>query len=218
MKKLCAFALGLAAFGSVLADDLAATVKVGTLGAGLEVVKGLSPNFNGRFGANAFNLKRGLTESDIRYDAELDFRTFSAMLDWHPGGGAFRATVGAVRNGNKLTLTAKPTQAIVIGNQTFQPSDVGQLDGRVEFESFSPYLGIGWGNAVDKSKTWGFSLDIGVMAQSPSASLTAQCKSSVTQVCTELSKAAEAERKDLQDALKDFKVYPVIAFGLTYRF
>ena len=39
-----------------------------------------------------------------------------------------------------------------------------QVDGRIDFKKFAPYVGLGWGNAVAPAKPgWGFTADLGVM-------------------------------------------------------
>jgi hypothetical protein len=77
-----------------------------------------------------------------------------------------------------------------------------------------PYLGLGWGNAVDNDKRWGISLDVGVYYQGePEVTLT-QVGGTLAVSAADLA----AEEKQLEDELDDFEFYPVATLGLHYRF
>jgi hypothetical protein len=119
-------------------------------------------------------------------------------------------------------MQAQLSGQVTIGNITYQASDLGSLTGLVDFDSVAPYLGIGWGNAVSADKKWGFTADLGVVFQgSPNIDLNATLGSTaaangVTQA--QLDAEVAREEANLTDDLDDFDVYPVIAFGASYRF
>ena len=92
----------------------------------------------------------------------------------------------------------------------------------------APYLGLGWGNAVNTiGSKWSFSSDFGVLFQgSPEIKLTANgeakdlASNQTIKIDTDTVFQAELEkqtRKTNKDA-KDFKFYPVISMGASYRF
>ncbi|HMC50467.1 MAG TPA: hypothetical protein VKH20_07450, partial [Solirubrobacterales bacterium] len=57
--------------------------KAGSLGLGLELTLGISPQLNARLGANGFNYTDSHREvSGIEYDATAKLRTATALLDW----------------------------------------------------------------------------------------------------------------------------------------
>ena len=75
----------------------------------------------------------------------------------------------------------------------------------------------GYGNAVlDADKTWGFVFDLGIMLQgSPDVGLA----SSGPLANDPTFKADLAkEEKDIQDDADVFRIYPVLAFGISYQF
>ena len=77
--------------------------RVGTLGGGLEVAKGLTPWFGLRGGVNYFTWDYDGEESDIEYDLNLELKSFGLFADVHPFKQAFRISAGFLINGNEFT-------------------------------------------------------------------------------------------------------------------
>jgi len=105
-------------------------------------------------------------------------------------------------------------ETVEVGDKTFV---ISALDGSVGFGAVAPYFGIGCGNAVSKSGRLRFAFDLGVMFQgSPEVDLTATASDPGLQ--SELNAELEKEVKEIEDDVKDIKLYPVISLGLSYRF
>jgi hypothetical protein len=119
-------------------------------------------------------------------------------------------------NGNKIDMEARPMTSYIIGDSTYTPSQVGNLKGNIDFNSVAPYAGLGWGNAASKSSKWGLTLDVGVIYQgTPDITLSADGSlSSNAAFLAEL----EKERQRLEDSFNEYKYYPVVSFGIYYRF
>ncbi len=191
-------------------------VKVSTLGLGLEAEKSFSDLIGGRLGVNYFTYDYNGTEDDIDYDFELNLKSLSVLLDWHPFQGSFRISGGAVFNGNTIDANAKSAETFDIGNSTYTGAQVGTLTGKIDFENIAPYLGLGWDTSFGKDKSFGFLFELGVLYQgSPKVALSAD--GPIASDATFQNELA-AEEKDLQSDLDVFKVYPVVAIGLSYRF
>ncbi len=90
--------------------------RISTLGAGLEVAKGLTPNFGLRAGFNYFSYAYDATESDVSYDFDLELKSLAIFTDWHPFKGAYRLSGGLIINGNGLNGNAKSTGSVKIGD------------------------------------------------------------------------------------------------------
>ncbi|MEC5159780.1 MULTISPECIES: hypothetical protein [unclassified Janthinobacterium] len=197
------------------------TAELGSTGVGAHLSVPLQANLNVRVGANYLNYSYNANTSDVDYDFKMKLRTVDALLDFFPMNNGFRVSAGLVYNGNKIDAHGKPagTGTYTINGHTYLATSVGTLDGNVDFRKSAPYLGIGWGNAAAPGKGWGFSSDFGVMFQgSPSTSLKNNHCVAPTQVCTQLAADIVAENAKLTDEASDFKLYPVIRFGASYRF
>jgi len=191
-------------------------VKASTLGAGVELITRITPNINGRLGGNAFSYDYDGTESNIQYDLELDLRSVSAILDWHPFSGGFRLSGGVLLNNNEVNAVATPTGSYDIGGITYNAAQVGTLSGKIDFNSVAPYAGLGWGNALGKDKRWGLVFDLGVVFQgSPNVNLTANGTSAGDPAF--LARLAQ-EEQELKDELDEYDMYPVVSLGVTYKF
>lgn len=211
---LCACAV-LPAFSH--ADGLAVSGKLGTLGLGIEATKAFSDSITGRIGLNGYNYHKSAVESGIEYDFKLKWQTLSALADWYPWQGSFRASAGLMYNNNKLGLAAKPSAGgYTINNVSYTAAQIGSLDGAIKFNNAAPYLGIGWGNPVAQEKGWGVVADIGALYQnSPKATL--NVTPGIGAPAT-LQADVEAERRQLESALSSFRWYPVVSIGFSRQF
>jgi hypothetical protein len=226
-RKIAMAALLLGALTVPGRAEVALAGKVGTLGAGAELTAGLSRQVNFRLGANAFSYSdEGREVSDIEYDAEANLRNATALLDFHPGGRGFRLTGGLVWNGNELEGRSLPPASGVydIGGVPVPVTAVGTLNADVEFDPVVPYAGIGWGNAVAEGKRVGFFFDLGAFFQGEAdATLTpvipADSPINTVPGARELLQVLlEREERDLEEDAADYDIYPVVSFGVSYRF
>jgi len=197
-------------------EGVAVGLKVSTLGLGLEATVPVNDYFNVRMQGNGFVYNRSQSEVSINYDAKLRLFTLGGIVDYHPFAGVFRISAGAYYNGNRLDLNATPTSgSFTINNTNFTAAQVGSMNGRVDFNSFSPYVGIGLGNAVSEGSNWGFNVEAGALYQgAPTVSLTA------SGTAPGLQAAVASEQQALQNTINRplFRWYPVAAIGLSYRF
>lgn len=221
MKTIAAALVALALLPAVShAENMAVTGKIGTLGAGAELNMGFSDSLTGRVGFNAYTHNYNANSNQVNYDFKLQLQTVSALADWYPFSGGFRASGGLFYNNNKVGLNAKPSGGTyTVGPTTYNAADVGSLQGEMSFNTVAPYIGIGWGNPVAKGKGWGMTSDIGVLLQGkPKTNLTATCGPAlVGAACTQLQTDAAAENAKLESDLSSFKFWPVISVGISYQ-
>lgn len=195
--------------------------KVSTLGVGIEYVKPLNSHFSARFGVNGFTYDKDIDKSGVSYDGNLKLRSISAIADYHPWSNGFRLSGGALYNANKLSINAQPSNGTFEFNGVnYNAADVGSASGKIDFNSVSPYIGIGWGVYPENNTGWSFNAELGVMYHGePDASLSVICGGALnTAQCTQLTNDVTAEQADLQNDLSDFKWYPVLSIGMTYKF
>jgi hypothetical protein len=222
VSKLFFSALAAMVFsGCVGAQGLGLSANASSLGLGLDLTKGLSDGWTGRLGLNTYKYNKSLSKSNIDYDADFKWQSAHALADWYPMQGTFRTSIGLVYNSNKFSIAGKPSAGTYdINGTTYQATDVGSLTGEVTFNKSSPYIGIGWGNPVEKGKGWGLVADLGVLYQgSPHASLTATCGVGIPpSLCTSLTSDTAAQQSKLTSDLNSFKWYPVFSIGASYQF
>lgn len=144
LKKALMAAAVIALFGSTdaFADggDIAAGIKAGTAGGGVELTAGITSFLNVRSGFNYFSYEGNTTESDINYDYDLTLSSFPVLIDLHPFEGAgFRVSGGIFINHNKADGEST-SQTLEIGGMSFDSDLVGSLTGKVDFDSVAPYL------------------------------------------------------------------------------
>ncbi len=202
--------------GCADSGGLAVMGKGGTLGLGGELATGITPDINARVGLNTLSYDFDNEFDDVEYDVGLDFSSFSALVDWHVFGDFFHITAGLLSLDQSLDLGATPTVSQEIGGITYTPTEIGTLSGDVEIDGVAPYIGIGWGNPLDRSRRWGFYCDLGVaFTDSPDVSLSA----SGTRASDPTFQASLAkERDEIEDDLEPFEFYPVLSLGLYFRF
>lgn len=205
--------------GSGLADtgELAIGIGPGTLGIGADATVGISSRFNTRLGVNAFTFDLKTTQSDIGYDLDVRLLSFPILLDWHPfPRSGFRLSTGLVINKNRAGLHALSQAGYDIGGTRYTAAEVGRLSGRLDFDTFAPYFGLGWGNALGKSRRWTLFCDLGMVFQGQGdVSLKASGPAAADPT---FRSDLDRERRDLEDELNDYRYYPVISAGLSYKF
>lgn len=222
MKKLIVAAALCSVVASAGARDIGVAIHSGSAGLGLHLSTQLMEKLNVRGGFNYFSYSMSLEASKVKYDATLKLQTIDLLLDYHPFDGAFRLTAGGIYNSNGFDVTAQSTDGTnyQFDGKTFNASQAGSVKGKIKFNSIAPYLGIGWGNAVDKGKKWGFVADVGLILQgSPDASLTNEgCTLQAPMSCEDLRQSLAKESANLNKEVEGFQYYPVVRLGLSYKF
>jgi len=202
------------------AGEIAASADLGSTGLGLHLSTPLAAKLNARIGINVAKYSYDGSTSDVDYDFKLKLATADALLDYHPFDGSFRISGGVVYNGNKVDARARPNAAgsYDINGTVYSAATVGRLDGKIDFRKAAPYLGIGWGNAL-KQSGWSVGLDLGVTFQgSPNTALASSGCTASAASCAQLARDIAAENAKLADEVDDFKLYPVVRAGISYRF
>ena len=188
----------------------ALTLKLSTLGIGLDGATNIAKDLNVRVGGNffSFNIDGGKAGDDYIYTAKTNLLSFSALVDYFPGGSIFKVSGGVLLNLNKVDIDMIPGQTYNINGKTYDKTNLGSVNSKTEFTKINPYLGIGLGNSLAYKK-FGFTMDIGTVYQ---------FEPQVTMTATGLIAPTASQESIVEDNVKWFKVYPVVTFGLTYRF
>jgi len=211
-KRFLLLATLLALFPSlILAQNFALSARVGTLGVGGEITTSLTPRLNLRLGGHYFptyTFSGTAIDGDVAYDLKAKLLSIGGVLDLYPFKKGFRLSGGVYYNLNKAEGTGRPTRSYSVGSTTYGPDRLGSLTASLEAgQQLSPYAGIGWGNAVGKSRV-SFLIDIGAL----------YIDRPVLEFTGEGLIAPTAEQgPQIQEDLDQIRFYPVVALGLAIR-
>ncbi|GBU08354.1 hypothetical protein AwDysgo_16850 [Bacteroidales bacterium] len=216
-------------------------VKLGTYGPGIDVHTSLTKNIKARVGLSLMSYTyTGDVDFTGHYthkdyptpiaipgtisDFKFKFFNTSLLFDYYPmESGIFSLTAGVYLGDNSVKSIGKITdyEAIVtqypeaeefeIDGYTFKPYKNGSFDINIALgETIKPYFGFGLGRTIPKSKL-GFKFDLGMIYQG---------MYDITSPNTEmdLNEKTESEDIDLPFSRDLLKWWPMISFGLNYRF
>jgi hypothetical protein len=200
--------------------------KAGSLGLGLELTAGFAPQVDFRLGANGFSYTDDHRKiSQIEYGATAKLRNATALLDWHPGGRAFRLTGGLLYNDSRIEGNSlRPASGFYdIGGVPVPVAYVGTLKGKIDFDPIAPYLGFGWSNPLSSDRKVGFFFDVGAYYQGRGKATLTPLIPAGSPLENPLARQAldillQREERDIEKDAADYPVYPVVALGLSFRF
>lgn len=218
LAALAATMLACAAQPALAQDEGNASVGLtaGTLGIGPEVGYRVNETIGVRVNASLLSFGADFDSDDVAYRGDVDLKSGGIMLDVYPFGGGFRVSAGARLNGNKGELKATPIGTdIEIGDDSYTADEIGTITGKANVKDFAPALTLGYGGGV--SRGLAFTAEAGVLFQGKVR--IDEFKSTGTLAADAAFRAnLELERQSLQDDVDDYKLYPILQFGLKYRF
>jgi len=189
------------------ADHSLIGLKVSTTGISLDAARSFTNMFNLRLGGSWLLIPAEVDTDDFVFKGNLNLLSLSLLGDYFPFRGMFRLTGGSYINLNKASIELTPTEAQTIGGITYSKSELGVVDGDVTFNLFSPYLGIGLGNAATK-KGLTFLMDLGVIYHGePKVDLSSGS----------LLKPTAEQAPVMENNLNWAQWYPVLSLGMAYR-
>lgn len=200
------------------ADDgtrISIGVTGGTLGIGPEIGVRVADHFGVRGNATFLSFSGDYDSDDVTYNGKLKLKSYGVMADLYPFGSHFRVSAGARINRNRVDLSATPTGTTEIGGVEYSAAQIGTLSGRGETKKVAPALTLGWSGAKRRGFMFGF--DAGVLFQGAVRVREFRATGALANDAT-FRANLETERRDLQDDVDDYKVYPIMQFAIGYRF
>lgn len=211
-------------------EHLSVSVNAGSLGVGVQVAAPVNQYLSVRTGLMlcpyTYNYEY---DGAIKYNDHIDYTPIDMSAKANMVNGLLLADVFPFPNkrihvtggmyfgtSNIVKLKAKSNvdenRVIEIGNVIIKPED-GRVAAQLETNAIKPYLGIGFGSSVTKSKRVGFKFELGAMFHgSPEVVITRG-----TDVTSEIEREMSNKLSDFNKFLKDFNVYPVLNFQLNFR-
>ena len=202
----------------ILSDGWGLGAQAGIQGVGLHLRKDIGSRLYLKLEGNYFDYSDDVEIDDIDFDGHLDFSNVGLTLNWLPfESSGFRITGGAYHGNNSFRGRATSAGKTVDINGTdyrIGPGDF--VRGSVEFDSISPYFGIGWDWLLGANDQFTLGLDLGVLyLGDPSVKLaTSPTIGGMPVPGADL----EAERRDIASEIEDYKFLPVLKVSFTYRF
>lgn len=193
-------------------------VEAGTTGLGASTWFSASDQLSFNLGFGALDRDDDYTTDGVDYSGNVNLSNGFAILQWHPGGGPFHLSAGAVLADNQVSVVGQPQDGTTyeIGGVSYPATQVGSILGDVDWENaLAPYIGLGWAKAPRK-EGWGLFLNVGVM-QSGSAQASLDATGLIANDPT-FQANLRAEEQSVNDELDEFDLFPVARIGLMYRF
>jgi hypothetical protein len=206
-------------------------VKVSMLGIGGEVAVAVSHRSNVRFGFNAFSYGRTFDKDGVTYKGTLDLRSAQATYDlfflkeFHISPGML------LYNGNNVTANAAVPggRSFTLSNTNYvsDPANPVSGTGKLTVYKAAPMLLVGFGNLVPHSRHFSTSFEIGAAYQGPprvTLNLSGSACDSTGLFCRSISSDPTiqanvvSEQAKLNKSASPYKFYPVLSFGVGFKF
>jgi hypothetical protein len=219
-SRIAALLAAISVTGFAQAADFGLYGTAGTVGFGGGLAATFNDHFGARIGYTSYeHTVDDIEEGDLVLDGKAKIGGLQALLDWYPFGGGFRLSAGAMENAS-LTASARPIGgAYTLNGTTYTTAELGDASGVAEYESISPYAGIGFGRALSRNGRLGFSADLGVVfTGTPDIELNATCRVPNATLCAQIDTNLRAEEAELRNEADELKYWPVLSIGVSYKF
>jgi hypothetical protein len=207
-------------------------VKVSSLGIGGEVAIAVSHRTNVRFGFNAFSYGHTFDKDGVTYKGTLDLRSAQATYDMFLFKGLHVSPGVLLYNGNQVTANASVPggQSFTLSNTSYisDPADPITGTGKLTLYKAAPMVLFGIGNLVPRgSHHFSTSIEIGAAYQGPprvTLNLGGSACDSTGLFCRAISSDPTiqsniaSEQAKLNKSASPYKFYPVLSFGIGYKF
>lgn len=195
------------------AADFSLGGRVGLSGAGVEASAKFSRHINVRTHITGLSYSLDLEYDDVEYEVDTKLTIGSLLLDVHPAGGLFRITLGGAAYNGQFGISATPSAGYLyrIGNSSYDSTEIGILNGEIEYQKIVPYLGVGWDFGARKKSGLGFTLDLGVFFRGKPDDVTLSASAGGV-TASDLA----LESRTIEDDTESY--HPSVAAGMYYRF
>lgn len=208
-----AVVIALASISATAAADFTLGGRVGLSGAGVEASAKFSNHLGVRAHLTGLSYSLDLEYDDVEYEVDTKLSIGSLLLDVHPAGGLFRITLGGAAYNGQFGISAMPSSGYLyrIGNGTYNSTQIGILNGEIEYQKVVPYLGVAWDFGARKKSGFGVSLDLGVFFRGKPDDVSLSASGGGVSASD-----LALESDNIEDDTEGY--HPSIAVGLYYRF
>jgi len=208
-------------------EHLSISVNAGTLGAGVQVAAPINQYLSLRTGMMMFKYTHDYNykgvihyegyegEAPIAMEAKANMVNGLFLADVFPfRNKRFHVTAGFYVGSSdiiKVSARADADRVIEIGDVIIEPES-GKVAADLQTNGFKPYIGLGLGSSVTKSKLVGFKFELGAMFHG-SPEIVAK-EGNIVDIP---GLSTTQKLSDFNKFLKNFNVYPVLNFQLHFR-
>jgi opacity protein-like surface antigen len=189
-------------------------VKAGLNGVGLEIVKGMTEKLNVRAGyswlAIPYSTTQNLEGYNLQVDAKVKLGGADFLADYYLWKKV-RVTGGLIINQTIVGVDVRSLSSFPYGDINIPAEDVGSITAKLgPGTRISPYLAIGIGNTLSRTKRFAFNFEIGTLYQGKP-----QIELNGIGVIGPM--ASENNVTVINKAIAQFSWFPMVSFLLTYR-
>lgn len=188
--------------------------NLSTDGVGLQFAQNITGNKKLAIRVGGMYLPLKLTNFEYDFDGtvlvvngDIKLGALQALVDFHPFGNAFKLTGGIAYMLTDITAIAMVKDSVKQGDISLSPEEVGKIDVGMKVGPICPYVGIGFGRAVPKTR-FSFNFEIG------SYYIT---KPEVTFKATGMLEPSSSNEKVLQDNMSGYSWLPIVNFGFNFK-
>jgi len=214
---------GLLLLGSTPAMTQGAEVGLGiasgTLGTGPQLEVRLSDSIKVR--ADAALLRTDFLEidaesDDVFLDGAVRARSTGAMIDFYPTRSGLRLSGGLRYSAVRAKLKATPTTNVTIGTRTVTPIQIGTLSTDYRLRDWAPAATIGY--AGDLGGRLVASFEAGLLFHGAPHIRRLRSIGGTLSSDPGFAVDLDRERMLIENDVRDYKFYPIVQAGLSYRF
>jgi hypothetical protein len=153
------------------------------------------------------NYEYNFDGTKLMINGDIKLGSIQALVDFHPFKNAIKITAGLAYMLSDINATAKVKDSVSQGDIMISPDEVGQIDVGIKVGPICPYLGIGFGRAVPKTR-FSFNFEIGgYYITRPQVSFKA----------SGMLEPTSSQEIVLQDNMKGFTWLPMLNFGFNFK-
>ncbi|OYU94275.1 MAG: hypothetical protein CFE21_16955 [Bacteroidetes bacterium B1(2017)] len=145
--------------------------------------------------------------TDLLINGDIKLGAFQAIFDYHPFSNAFKLSGGAAYMLSAISATAMVKDSVKQGDISISPDEVGKIDVGLKVGPICPYVGLGFGRAVPRSR-FSFNFELGAYyINQPQVSFKA----------SGMLEPTSSQQKVLQDNMSGYNWLPIMNFGFNFK-
>ncbi|MCF8429496.1 MAG: hypothetical protein K9G64_05130 [Bacteroidia bacterium] len=153
------------------------------------------------------NYEYAVGTSQLLVNSSINLGSIGLYFDWHPFSNSFKLTGGLAYMFTNITGNAVFKDSVIQGEIKLSPSEIGNIDIKLKTMPIVPYLGLGFGRSIPKTRV-NIGFDIGAYYISSPL---------LTFKCSGMLEPTSDQEKRLNDNLSVNKLLPTIRLNLNIK-